>query len=325
MSELTRMCSTTALLCLIFCFCCAPVLAQGDGDYDDDGDVDGDDFFAWAGCMTGPAGGPLDPGCDAFDFYVDFGPDGSVDMVDLWAFQRAPTGPGGCTLGRMYAHVSKPGLATGCFAAIVTRTNVDLCGEPTSSEIASSNAWVGVTKYLGTNHENWLWAQMGYKRFRNAGATNIQVRRYAETKGGLGPIIPGVNYDEFVGSAPSSGIHVYSCYLVTQVAGTWRYEEDEGVLFHQTTYPAWTGVTGTKYQWVAEILNKEDAMVGTPQGQGLGPCDFIDYKWIESWGGWQPANIQPDDRHTDDAGEWGIAPGLIPATQFKVWDVKPSP
>ncbi|MHC4066918.1 MAG: FG-GAP repeat domain-containing protein [Planctomycetota bacterium] len=55
------------------------------GDYDGDGDVDLTDFAEFPACMTGPEGGPLAPGCVAFDFE----PDDDVDLDDYAAFQLA--------------------------------------------------------------------------------------------------------------------------------------------------------------------------------------------------------------------------------------------
>lgn len=55
------------------------------GDVDVDGDVDLDDYGSWDGCMTGPTGGPPDPGCGVFDFE----PDGDVDLADYAALQEA--------------------------------------------------------------------------------------------------------------------------------------------------------------------------------------------------------------------------------------------
>lgn len=116
---------------------------------------------------------------------------------------------------------------------------------------------------------------------------------------------------------PGAGSHNYECSLIGQLFGTWRFSFD-GIPWHQFTHAGWQGVTGTHYQWVAEIFNKEDEMVGTVQSK----CEFIQCEFILNWGGFQPANIQEPDLHTDDAGEWGIEQGFN-ATQFRVWDKIP--
>jgi parallel beta-helix repeat protein len=61
----------------------------GIGDYDCDRDVDLNDFAAWEACMTGPDGGPYDPGCESFDFEFD----GDVDLDDFALFQQQFSGP----------------------------------------------------------------------------------------------------------------------------------------------------------------------------------------------------------------------------------------
>jgi hypothetical protein len=57
----------------------------GAGDHNCDRAIDLDDFAAWTPCVTGPAGGPYNPGCEALDF--DF--DGDVDTADFAGFQVA--------------------------------------------------------------------------------------------------------------------------------------------------------------------------------------------------------------------------------------------
>ena len=63
------------------------VLSPAFGDYDGDGGVDGEDFAWLPGCLTGPDAGPVEIGCEAFDFDVD----GDVDLGDFAAFQEAMT------------------------------------------------------------------------------------------------------------------------------------------------------------------------------------------------------------------------------------------
>ncbi|MCP4251312.1 MAG: hypothetical protein GY778_30115 [bacterium] len=53
------------------------------GDWDGDGDVDLADHAGFMGCLSGPGGGPLDPGCAA----VDFDGDDDADLQDFAALQ----------------------------------------------------------------------------------------------------------------------------------------------------------------------------------------------------------------------------------------------
>jgi hypothetical protein len=56
----------------------------GIGDHNCDRVVDWLDFAGWLGCVTGPAGGPIPPGCEAFDFNTD----ADVDLADSGGFQE---------------------------------------------------------------------------------------------------------------------------------------------------------------------------------------------------------------------------------------------
>ncbi len=59
----------------------------GIGDYDCDQTVDLNDFTSWSFCMTAPQGGPVNPGCEPFDFNAD----GDVDLRDFAGFQLVMT------------------------------------------------------------------------------------------------------------------------------------------------------------------------------------------------------------------------------------------
>ena len=60
------------------------------GDFDDDGDVDSDDYDSFAGCFTGPDGGPVGVECQPGDFDED----DDVDCDDWDQFVLAWTEPG---------------------------------------------------------------------------------------------------------------------------------------------------------------------------------------------------------------------------------------
>ena len=58
------------------------------GDFDLDGDLDLDDHAHFPACMTGPASGTIDPGCEAFDFNQN----GTTDLFDFGSFTNDFTG-----------------------------------------------------------------------------------------------------------------------------------------------------------------------------------------------------------------------------------------
>lgn len=216
-----------------------------------------------------------------------------------------------CTPGRKYCAVSKSGSATGCSAKIRTRSTA-VCGEPNAKSAANTAGWAGVTKYSGQTPEKW--AQLGYLRYRSktGGSSTVYFKRYAETKAGPNP----ADYDIYLDTPPGTGTHEYKCYLMSSLFGTWKFEYD-GLPWYQYTHNGWKNVTGTYYQWVAEIYNKEDQMVGTASAK----CDFTECAYSLNWGTFQDANIGAGDLHTDDASEWGIE--RVSATAFNVWDKNP--
>ncbi|HUU82302.1 MAG TPA: hypothetical protein VM243_02255 [Phycisphaerae bacterium] len=299
--HLTRV--TSLLLPL---FCCDVLLAQGGGDYNGDSYVDLDDFGYWDACMTGPGGGLPDPDCAAFDFDSDV----AVDLVDFGGFMAAFTGPSPCTFGRKYARAWKSGNATGCSARIRTRSAA-LCGEPSEVSDAGSHAWAGVNKFVGGEPEKW--AQIGYGRYRLAGATTVYFRRYAEVQAGPNDTTDYVIFHE---DGVPTGVHKYKCFLLSSLFGTWNFEYDDTPFF-TWTHSGWKNVTGTDCQWAGEIFNKEDQMLGTAAAK----CNFTDCQFSLNWGAFQNANIAEGEVTTDDPNEWGIE--RIGATAFDIWDINP--
>lgn len=76
-------------------------------------------------------------------------------------------------------------------------------------------------------------------------------------------------------------------------------------------------MTGTDYQWNAEIFNAEDQMVGTASSK----TDYTECKYRLNWGPPQNANIGTGDLYTDDVNDWGIE--RVSATAINIWDKIP--
>ena len=287
-----------------------PARGQSAGDYDGDGNVDGDDFWYWSGCMTGPGGSLPDPNCAAFDFDFSLS-DGKVDLADLAAFGRAFTGKT-CTPGYWYSRVRKAGNATGCSASIRTRTTT-LCGKASATSAAGSLAWAGVTKLQ--DGEPVKYAQTGYFRYRIEGSSTVYLTKYAETKAGPDPVL---DYDmKLPGEAPSDGTHVYRCWLPISAFGSWLYYYD-GSQWYSYAHDGWRNVTGTVYEWNGEIQDRQDQMVGTVSAK----CDFTQCSYNIDWASWfDDAEIMSADLYSSDLRQWGIE--RINATGFRVWDKKP--
>jgi hypothetical protein len=262
--------------------------------------------------MAGPGGAPLGAACADFDGNED----GAVSLRDFASFQTS--GPSVCIRRQSYADVYKQVQCTGASAKIRTRATT-LCGEGTKKNSAQSAAWVAFMNVQ--NGAIGKWIQMGYVRERSRFlplTTAVKFQRYAETQAG-----PNVftDYDFHADTAPASGIHEYRCRLVSSLFGTIMYEYDN-TPFHSYTHNGWKDVKGTHYQYSAEILNRDDQMVGTSTAK----CDFTDCMFQSNYGTFAGANLVQGTRpqgdfKSDDPKEWGI--DRVSATAFDVWDKKP--
>ena len=305
------------------------MLEQGQsfGDYDGDGDVDGGDFFAFSGCMTGPAGGPLPSGCEAFDFpNTASGTDGFVDMADFDAFMRSTTGEGGCApVGpgdkKWYCSVTRTGNATGCSAKI-TMHSAQLCGSPTSTVETASSAWVGVTRKNGSETPlHWAWAQVGYFWNRNQGSTAVNRHWFFELK------IPDAAPARYLGQSgtpPMGEPHYHRCWIVNPANGTWRFQLDNDPNPPELTHPYWSNKTGEYYHWETEIWHRSNQMFGI-QGN---KCKFTECEYELDHSGFQPMNFRAPgvllhcDEGNDQNSEWGIEHGVSDQA-IQIWDRKP--
>jgi hypothetical protein len=213
-----------------------------------------------------------------------------------------------CQAGRKYCHVTKSGEATGASSTITTRATT-LCGEPSEQTVAHSAAFSGVK--IGDTPTKW--AQVGYIRRRIQGTT-VNFQRYAETLAGSDL---QTDYDYYFENGVPSGTHKYRCYLISALFGTWKYEIDDEP-FHQFSHNGWRGVTGTHYQWAAEIRNLKDQMVGTESDK----CQFAELQYALNYGAFQDRSLSQGDLYTDDSNEWGIE--LCGCSySFFVWDKNP--
>jgi hypothetical protein len=238
-----------------------------------------------------------------------------LDIAVLVVALLAPPPP--CKFKSYYAYASKSASATGC-SAYIDSCPTTLCGEPSAVSPAASAAWAGVGLFTFPAPPNppklEKWAQTGYTRQRSRRPPQIAivtVVRYAETRAG-----PQSNDYEFSGAPPDPGTHKYSCHLVSQLLGTWQYEYDDEP-WYSFTRPGWVDQKGNRYQFAAEIWNKQDQLVGTEAAK----CSFSQCQFDVSYGNFQDTNIVTADLHTSDVFEWEIE--RVSATAFRVWDVNP--
>ncbi|MHC4416824.1 MAG: hypothetical protein ACYS0G_16260 [Planctomycetota bacterium] len=299
-------------------------LGQGDGDYNGDGNIDEDDLIQLAGCMTGPAGESLPPGCAVFDFDLDGGgPDGTVDLADFQALQQRGKGPKSCTLVANAIHAGAAVAAssgTGASAKIRTRSTV-LCGEPIAVNFSASAAWTGVINATG-NITTLTWIQTGYarERARNGPSNNPIVRRFAEAR--VGP--NAADYVLAFGPAPTAGTHRYKCYVFHQLFKFVKFEYDD-TQWWQWEHDNLAGWTGNQVHWMGEIKHIEDQMVGTPQSK----CDFTECQLALNWGAFGNANIvngmiggnPPGNLVSSFAWAWGVQ--WVSPTAINIWDKVP--
>lgn len=245
----------------IVCLCFAGVChAQVPGDHDGDGDVDGADFLALEPCLTGPQGS-IGTGCLPFDFDAT----GTVDATDAAALQRAATGPiGGCTFGSNYAGGKLlVELLTGARAKVTTRPT-KLCDEPDSGKQAASVAFVCVVKFIEDYPGHFKvekWAQVGYLRHRSLppliNDQTVHYKTYYEIRSGPG----GVNRVVKFFPQPLAGDRLYECFLLIPATGRWFFVIDEEGYDDQIG-TGWAGEKGNQVQYMAELHNAQDDMVG---------------------------------------------------------------
>lgn len=215
-----------------------------------------------APCLAGPDQAPAS-GCDSNDLSGDARV--SVrDLLPLQVAQNATGGTGPCdppTDNRWYvgATVPQPYL-TGTRALIEYRRAL-LCDEPTSQVQAFIAVWTGVTDTrFGTNPEDLRWAQTGYTIHRSAfvPGTQVFVQNYQEIRGGPQPDQYLMHYSP----APFSGAREYTCSLYLPSSGIWEFTYDGEVLLYGSV-PGWEGQTGTRADYLVELLNWGNQVPGT--------------------------------------------------------------
>lgn len=214
---------------------------------------------------------------------------------------------GTCTSGRKYAYALKSVASViGVRSKIKTRYG-KLCKEPTGTDTAYHVVYANVS---WNGDGDMKWAQCGYGRERNAGATTIKTYRYAEMQG----TSYKVNYD--TGNAPAEGSeHTYEC-LLDNATGKWSFSYD-GTVWENFTDAKWKAATGDNVQWNGEIYNKEDDMPGTDTDK----CNLTECQLRIDGKDFADADLADKHVNSDDSSEWGAE--RVSKTAFNIWDKKP--
>ncbi|MGD2108178.1 MAG: hypothetical protein PVI86_02180 [Phycisphaerae bacterium] len=232
---------------------------------------------------------------------------------------------GSCTIGRKYAGVVKPELVpTGVSARITTR-DAQLCGDVLRALHESfSAAWVGVTKTEERpndpgNYDITAWYQIGYVVSRPFLSPESSHYRYTEALAGPGTedyhktlipdfiLVPGTTF-------------WYKCW---EWNGWGLIEYDfEGAAIDFWYHPNFLSEMFTRYEYKAEILHKQDDMLGTVAY----PCEFTECEYRVGTGEFIPTLIMPGyqptgDLRSDDVDEWGVFRNS--GTAFELWDKIP--
>ena len=170
---------------------------------------------------------------------------------------------------------------SGALADITTRSLNPLCGEPGGKfqYDTVSGAFVGVYRDVnpGTPDFYVMWAQVGYMRVRNAGATVAANGLYIEL---VWKQARGVHDGDFVflNGLPTGNWE----YMVRKDQFNhkrWHYFYD-GVAFpgiNWLEHDNWVGKLGDEIQWFGEITHKEDKLTGKASATCdlAKPLDFV--------------------------------------------------
>ena len=197
---------------------------------------------------------------------------------------------------------------------IATRANIKtryakLCCEGTSNTSwAFSTAWTGVTRPGATT----MWAQMGYTRMRTVGGTAINTYRYWETFG----TVRNFRFEPAVAPADNS-VHNY-CVELDKATGRWTFQVD-GTFWDSLTDADWVGKTGTRADYVGEIMNLTDDMSGIATNK----CTYRNCHKKSSGGSWVDAGLTTGNVSSSDPAEWGAT--RISASGMDIWDKNPNP
>jgi hypothetical protein len=179
--------------------------------------------------------------------------------------------------------------------------------EGTGTAEAFQTAYVNISNNSGKVK----WAQLGYTRRRDAGATTPVKYRKAEVMGNTYKLLRDT------ANAPADdSIHDYRIEL-DKSTGTWSFIDD-GSTFFTYTDAFWTNNLGTDVQWTGEILNYEDDMPGTDADK----CSFTECQYKIDGGIYQDAGLTSSDVMSDDQNQWGAE--WISGTALNIWDKHPN-
>ncbi len=194
---------------------------------------------------------------------------------------------------------------TGVKANIKTKYGKLCCEDLNCTDVAMKCTYVNISN-------GGKWAQMGYRRIRNAGSSTANNFLYTEMNGSVYKV------KDDAGAAPAEGSnHEYRVEL-DSTNGTWNFLVD-GSSTNTFQDNDWKTMLGAVAHWPGEIVNREDDMSGTASDK----CNFTGCQYKTGIGSYVNAGLAAGDLRTDDATEW--ANELVSGTAFNIWDKKPNP
>lgn len=185
-----------------------------------------------------------------------------------------------------------------------------LCKDGVGPEHAHSCVYAGVN--YNSPAES-LWAQSGFIKIREEGATNSIIGRYIEVQG----LLWYFALDSLYHGSYEGAERIYKIKLDTNTA-SWYFYDNDIQWINPVTDSFWLDKMGNSIQWTGEIYGRETDMAGTWDN----PCIIMECEfWHAGYETSTQAHIYPYNIYWSDSAEWFI--DYISPTSVKIWDKYP--